>query len=300
MPHSTARRVFEVLRREPLMQFLAIGLVVFALDQASREEVDDPRLMRIDAPIYGEIVDVFAEVNGRAPTAEEMRPLVDRWVLNETLYREALALGLDEGDDMIKERIAQKMRVLIQSAVAVSAPEEDVLRAFYDQRRDAYAQPALLSIEIARLDEGEAAARTWADRLNETPDGGADLGRDAPPIYPFLDRPRPAMESVFGAAFVAEAEALPTGVWTAMDTPDGWHVARLLSRTDGYAASFEEARNAVLADWRDFEFRKRSREAVETLIDRYAVRASRYDPADFAARAAALSDIADLREAAAP
>jgi len=275
------------LRRDPLAHFLAIGLAVFALDRATGEDANDPTLMRIDGAVYGELVDIYAAANGREPTEEEMRPLVSRWILNETLYREALARGLDQGDEMIRERIAQKMRILIRGGVDVDAPDDDTLRAFFEARRADYVDPATLSIEIARIGRGEAEARRWAQRLNALDERDETPPADAPRVFAFYDRPRDAMVSVFGAPFLDAVEALPPTIWTAMDTPDGWHAARLIASAPRYEASFEEARNAVLADWRQQAQRQAEYAAVEALVDRYDVLRGRYDPAAYRARAAA-------------
>jgi hypothetical protein len=273
-------RLWRSLRAEPLAHFLAIGLALFAADRLLSPEEQNPRLIRVDDAVYGKIVDIFAESRGRPPTAEEMAPLIDRWIMNETLYREALALGLDRGDDMIRERVMQKMRVLIHSGIEIDPPEERVLRAWFEENRDRYADPALLSIRIARVDGTEAEARAAAEALNAD-DEAAGLR-----VYPYADRPREAMIEVFGARFIEDVEALEPGRWSAVETPGGWQAAILDAYEPGREARFEEAANAAAADWTEQTFRATARRSLEALMAGYEVAWEPYEAAAFADRAA--------------
>jgi hypothetical protein len=281
---------------EPLARFLAIGLALFAADRLTTTEVDDPRLIQIDEAAYGEIVDIYAEAHGRAPSPDEMAPLVDRHVMNETLYREAIALGLERGDEMIRERVMQKMRVLIISGAQTAAPDDDTLRAWFEEHRERYSEPALLSVRLARVDGDEAAARDWAQRLNAAEESAAPVP-DGPLIYPFANRPRDALAGALGEPFVTTVEALTPGVWTALETPLGWQAAVLDDSAPLRPADFETVRNAVLADWTEDRQRAAARTAVDAMIAGYRVERDLYDPADFAERVAATLDAADAEAA---
>jgi hypothetical protein len=272
-----ARRRLAAAASDPLARFLAIGLLVWLAARALGPEAQDPNLLVVDEGVHAEMVDVFAETHSRAPTREEMAALLDRWVLNETLYREARALGLDRGDEMVRERIMQKMRVLIQGAVRVEPAPEAELRAWFEERRERYDAPARLSFRLARVDGTEAEARAAARRL-----AGGGEGQ----VYPFEERPRPSLVEVFGAPFVERLEALPPGAWTPIETPAGWQAVRLDRVESGERASFAERRAQVAADWEQEAFREASNEAVGALVAQYRVEAEPYDPAAFAERAA--------------
>lgn len=294
-----ATGALRALLREPLAHFLAIGLAVFALDRALAPVVEDPRLILLDDRAYGEIVDIFAESAGRAPTPEEMAPLADRWLMNEVLYREARALRLEEGDEMVRERIMQKMRVLIHSGVAVEPPPEPVARDWFERNRALYDHPAVISLQIAQLDADAGTARGWAERL-----AALDAVGQRPPlhevsIYPFEERPVGALAEVLGEPFVTAASQLPPGVWTAMESPVGWQAVRLDAYVPARVATYEEAAAAVASDWREHTFRRAARDAIEALQASYRVERAPYDADAFASRALSADAQAQAEQAAA-
>lgn len=267
------------LSRDPLMHFLAIGLVLFLAARLLVPQEQDDRRMIINDAVYGELVDIFADTNERAPTLEEMNLLVDRWVLNETLYREAVALGLKDGDEMIRERIMQKMRVLIQNAVIIAPPAEDTLRTWFEARKTDYETPARLSFRIARIDGDGSAAREVAEKLNRSEAKEAA----AITIYPFQDRPRPGVVEVFGEKFVAALEQLEAGRWHPMDTVNGWQAVMLDKIAPSEPADFAKNSARIAADYEAEEFRTASTRAVEALIASYKVDVTdTYDPKSFA------------------
>lgn len=55
---------------------------------------------------------LFQKAWQRPPTAEELKGLVDAFVKEETYYREAIALGLDQDDTVIRRRLQQKLQFI--------------------------------------------------------------------------------------------------------------------------------------------------------------------------------------------
>src|SRR5262245_45510575 len=97
--------------REPLLHFLLIGLVLFAITRALNPPGQRRNSYRIELTVddlrQAEII--FASKWRRQPTAQELAGLIETKVREEILYREALALGLDKEDTIVKRRMAQKM-----------------------------------------------------------------------------------------------------------------------------------------------------------------------------------------------
>lgn len=288
------------LRDEPLVHFLAIGLALFALASLTAEDGPDPRRIVVDDAAYREIVGVFAETEGRAPDEAEIEPFVDRWIMNETLYREARALRLDEGDEMVRERIMQKLRVLMMGSLSVETPSNEVLRAWYEENRARYRQPDVLTLQIARIDGDEEQAAAAAARLNAVRRGEARLQPGEIVVVPLTDRPRPALEQVLGPKFVAAVEAGPRGEWAAVQSPNGWQAALFEAIEPGGDLPFEGAEQAVAADWREAEVQRRARAAMEALMASYRVDVAPYDPDAFAEVAAQAVEKAETAASAQP
>lgn len=264
-----------------MAQFLVVGGLAFAASVWLAPEPEDPRVLVIDEAVQEDLVDLFGEEYDRAPEPGEMNALMDRWVLNEALYREAMALGLDRGDEMIRERVAQKMRVMMLSQVTVEDPSEDELREWFEARRALYDEPATLSFRLARIDGTEAEARAVVERLR---DGEAPAGAGARAVYPYAERPRPVVEQVLGRDVTAAIEALEPGRWEAVETPGGWQAARLDALEPGQRTAFEAVRGRVRVDWEQRAFRDASHDMLGALVDGYAVVAAPYEPARWQAR----------------
>ena len=134
--------------REPLLHFLLAGLMLFvgyrafnpaAVEQAHRSRIevtaDDLRQLEVG----------WTAQWRRPPTPEEMRRLVDSKVREEILYREGLALGLDQGDTIIKRRMAQKMEFLAEDVSALRDPEPGELKAWFETNASRFALPGRIT-----------------------------------------------------------------------------------------------------------------------------------------------------------
>lgn len=266
------------LADEPLAQFFVIGLAIFTVDRLTAAESADPRRIVVDKAAYAEIIDDFAVVEGRSPTVEEMAPLADQWIMNETLYREARALGLEQGDEMVRERIMQKLRVLMHGAVSVGKPTEDDLRAFYAENAALFETPERLTFRLAQLDGVRAQAEALAGRLNAAFRGETTLRDGEVNIFPFPDRPRPTLNQVFGVGMIDAIAALPPGRWAPVETVRGWQVALFERAEPAVSQSFEEVSDSIAAEWREIEMRRAARRSVEALMSSYRVERAPYDP----------------------
>src|SRR5512139_1398073 len=111
-PRSWLRRV----AREPLVHFLLMGVMLFALYDAVRGDGD--REIRIDENVAASLYAQFSKTWQRPPTAHEMDALVDSYVRDEIFYREGVSLGLDKDDPTIKRRVAQKYSTIAEESEA--------------------------------------------------------------------------------------------------------------------------------------------------------------------------------------
>src|SRR5215470_897760 len=144
------------LLHEPLVHFLAIGAVLFAVNAVVAPPVGKDKVIEVSPDVRQQIVDIFKRERNREPTSEELAPLLDGWILNEITFREALAQGLDKGDDMIRERIMQKMRLLIFGGLKVDDPTDAELRPWFEARRLRYDVPDLISFYEVPIGGAEA------------------------------------------------------------------------------------------------------------------------------------------------
>lgn len=267
---------FRRLVREPLAQFTAIGLVLFVADLLTRQPDEDSRTIEIDAGVQQELADLFREARGTLPTVADMDEMVEQYVKNEVLYREARSLELDHGDDMVRERLAQRMRLLMYGGITVDDPPDDALRAWFDERKDRYATAATMSFRVIGVDGDEEEARSLAAQTQARAIAGEVLKPAGYHMVNFQNRPRGQLVSLFNEAFIGAIEALPVGEWSAAPSPRGWQVVEHLGGVPSTQPSFEKVRDAVLSDWRNHQIQTEARAALEALRRRYPVIRSPY------------------------
>jgi hypothetical protein len=254
--------------REPLLHFVVLGGLLFALDHALVRDEDDPNTIVVSTQVTRDAIQTFAASRGRKPSAEELEALQRIWLDNEVLYREGLALGVDKGDTAIRERVIFKALSVVDSNVKLPAPDEATLRAWFESRRDKYDEPARLDFEEAALSDNaaEAAVRDFVTALNQGTPGDAKAG-----LRVFKARPRSNLLESYGLEFTAALEQAQPGVWLALQTRDGWRAIRLNKTTPPRPANFEALRGPVLHDWKDAQASEQRTTAVRALAKKYKV-----------------------------
>jgi hypothetical protein len=254
---------------EPLVHFIALGALLFALDHFLVARADDPHTIVVSGEVNKELTQMFAESRNRQPTPEELKALQKVWLDNEVLYREGLANGLDRGDQMLRDRIIFKSMGLIESAVKVRAPDNKVLESWFQQHRDKYDEVPRVSFEEAALsgDNSEAEVQAFVTALNAGTPGDAKAG-----LRVFKARPLSSIDQAYGADFAKSLQALPLNRWTALQTRDGWRAMRVTEVRPGVQAEFAQRYATILADWKDANASDQRTAAVRELWKKYNIR----------------------------
>ncbi|MEM6573289.1 MAG: peptidylprolyl isomerase [Pseudomonadota bacterium] len=254
------------LLREPLTHFLFLGSLIFLVDGWISRGEDDPRKIDVDSRQYRDLVEIFLEGTGRQPTPREVQDLIVQWSQNEVLYREALLLGLDQGDEMIRQRLILKMKNVLFSNVITQPPTDEVLHAWFEQNRDAYDRPALYDMEQFAVPP-ETSASELAQRLNETD--------EVPPpelrVRRYARRPSANVASLFGPDRSAHVLNAPRGSWQPVETDRGWHLMRVTEVYEQEPADFEKVRSQVAVDWEDNARKQELAAALAAIVEQYQI-----------------------------
>ncbi|MBC9879611.1 peptidyl-prolyl cis-trans isomerase [Bradyrhizobium sp. INPA01-394B] len=209
----------------------------------------------------------FSEDGDQAPTDEQLKNMIDSWVASEILYREGKALGVDKGDETIRDRIAFKLQVLVFDQVQLEKPSEEQLRAYFEKNRSRYDQPEQVSFLLTPATDEATVHRQFDDMRAERED--PDL-RDRTRAFP--NRPVNTLAASFGENFSTTLLGLPIGEWRIVQASDGWRIARLDARKAAQPASFESLRDELRLNWKTDETRKRAWDAVTKLKAGYTVK----------------------------
>ena len=131
------------LLKEPLLHFVLLGAALFALSALRGERTaraGDDEIVVSRGRIEN-LAALFAKTWQRAPTAEELRGLVDDFVLEEALYREGKALGVDQDDTIIRRRVRQKMEFVVGDIIEQAEPTDVELEEWLAEHPASYARP---------------------------------------------------------------------------------------------------------------------------------------------------------------
>jgi hypothetical protein len=270
--HETARatpRRVPPWTREPLVHFLAIGALLFALDFAVGERRDDPRVIVVPEGIDHQARELFKSSRGREPNDAELHALRRVWLDNEVLYREGLAMQVDKGDPAIRERVIFKALSVVDSSVRVPPHDDATLREYFERNRAKYDEPARFDFEeaVPGGEVSEAEARDFAGALNRGAPGDARAG-----LRVFKGRPLGNLVQSYGAEFADALGVATPGQWRVYRAGDAWRVMRLVAVSPARPASYQALRGVVQQDWTDFVRSGERSAAVEALARKYSVR----------------------------
>lgn len=255
--------------REPLLHFLVLGGLLFALDHFIFGQADDPRTITVDAAVDSHARQVFKAARDREPNEDELYALRRVWLDSEVLYREGLALQVDRGDTAIRERVIFKMLSVVDAGLKLPPIDDKLLREWFERNRAKYDEPARYDFQEAVLagETSEAALRAFVESLNARTTGDANAG-----LRMFKGRPHANLLQSYGSEFVKALEASPAGEWRALPSREGLRVMRLESITQSKPADFENLRGVVLQDWTDATMAEQRTAAVRALAGKYTVK----------------------------
>ena len=286
-----ARRVLA----EPLVHFLVLGALVYGLYWINQDPVPETEANRIIVTA-GEVEWLEAAWEkrwARRPTPEESAGLIREHIRETVMYREALSMGLDTNDTIIRRRLSQKLGFLVEDLLQVPPPTEEQLLSYRQAHADRYTQPALVTFTHVFIDPDR--------RGNETLDHAAELlaelegleglkglkglkGKGEPDDAteaagdPFLlqryypERDFAELSKLFGRGFATEVVALEPGAWHGpVLSGYGVHLVFVHAREEAVVLPFEEVREQVLADWQDEERSRLNDEYFARLVERYEI-----------------------------
>jgi len=268
--------------REPLVQFLLIGATFFLLNQWLGGGGDSAgRRIEVSSMQVARLTQAFTEQRGRPPTAAERKSLVDEFVREEILYREALQMGLDKGDVVVRRRLAQKMAAIVEDLEAPGDPTEAQLRAFFEFHADRYQGPVRVRFTHIyfngerRGTSAEAEARKALERLRAAqplPHSAPDRGDSFTPKMGDALRSQAELAELFGQAFAEAVVALPAGVWQGpLRSKYGFHLVRVDERSVPPMPDLATIRDRLIADWRSARREEAGAAALARIRNHYEV-----------------------------
>ncbi|MEE9543772.1 MAG: peptidylprolyl isomerase [Thermodesulfobacteriota bacterium] len=272
------------LFREPLIHFLFIGAVIFVLFFTVNKDERKYALTKkivVTAVEIERLQDRWEKMLNRRPVDSELKGLIDSYIREQVYYREALALGLDRDDTIIRRRLMQKMEFLSNDIADLSEPDEEKLKEYFLDNREAYTLPALVSFThiYVSLDRRGRDAYGEAQRilkgLNDAPpDKTGEYGEgDALMLASEFTRESSVdIARLFGENFSDNLFKLDLNNWHGpVESGYGLHLVRLSEKTGSRLPALSEVKEKVLIDWNFDEREKTNEDIYQRLKENYEI-----------------------------
>jgi len=284
--------IWKKVFRDPIFHFSLIGGTLFMADIYSGDAPDQIRMIEVDQAQIEWMKSASEKEVGRLPTDQELESLIDNFVREEVYFREALAMGLQREDVIVRRRLVQKLRFLVEDVATAQPPSDQKLRGLFNKMQDNFQEPARYSFSHFYFrntrKDARSDARQSLDQLqflakqakaNKSTANNATT--DEPPKhwgdsfmmrYHYVNQDQRQIANNFGGSFAASVAGLPAGQWRGpFKSAYGWHLVKLSDKRDSYIPDFDEVSESVLAHWHQQQRDKANEEAFARLQKSYQI-----------------------------
>jgi len=267
--------------REPLIHFFVLGagiFLLFGLIGGSEEDQTDTIIVK--AGQIDRMVEGWKKTRMRAPTVDELKGLIEDRIREEIYYREALAMGLDRDDMIIRRRLRQKMEFLSHDLTAQVDPTEAELEAYLQENTIMFLIEPWITFRHIYLNLDKRGNDTHNDALRllarlrsgDNKIDAATLGDPFPLPRDYESVPESDVRNLFGRDFTAQLLTQELNVWHG-PVPSGYglHLVLIRERTKPRIPELDEVRDAVSREWVETRRRETNEEIFKQLRERYTV-----------------------------
>ena len=256
------------LLREPLVHFLIAGALVFAVFGGTVDPAD--RSITVTESQIRGLAEQWEATWQRQPTPAEVDGLIRDYIKDEVYYREAIRLGLDTDDIVMRRRMRSKMEFLVAAQSENEAPSDVTLQAWLDGHKSKYAASKAVSFDQVFVGEGDAARISAQLKTGMNP---ATLGAPLSVPAALQDNHVEDIDRQFGEGFANRIAQQPLGQWEGpVESGFGAHIVRVRKVSAGSAPSLSKIRQKVENDWREANRKSREGKAYQALLDGYTIR----------------------------
>jgi len=271
------------LASEPLAQFLLIGACIYgayALVGAPDEDAG-ARIIVVDANRIEGFIAAWQRRWNRPPTSEELQGIIRQFVRENILYREAVAMGLDEDDPITRRRMAQKLEFLTKDIARLKEPQEGELERYFEENADLYRKPDLITFSHVYLDPDKRGDGTLDDaakllaKLQATgePDPRTLRSGDRFMLQSYFpEKSELDIRRQFGTGFSEAVMQLEPGQWHGpVLSGYGTHLVYVHGLEVAPPPVFADVRDYVLENWQTVQQEKFNAQYFESLKSRYEI-----------------------------
>jgi len=264
--------------KEPLLHFLIIGAVIFVVFTVVNKEeatVSGNKIVISSAEIE-RLMDNWSKKLNRPPTETELQGLIESYIKEEVYYREALALGLDQNDTILRRRLMQKMEFLSNDLADLNQPDETELNKYFVDNQGKYKLPARMSFTHIYFSLDKRGAMALEDskkvlsELNvpRAPERGDSFMME----YDFIQETPFEVVRLFGKGFADELFTLRINTWQGpIESGYGLHLVRISEKVESRMPELASVIDKVRTDLMFEQRQKMNKEIYEKFKERYEI-----------------------------
>lgn len=268
---------------EPLFHFLILATLVFGLYGFLNTENESDNSIVISANQLDKISNRFRLQWNRVPTNQELENLVELHVKEEILYQEALKLGLDENDQIVRRRMAQKIQFIEEDVSKIPVPEEEMLRTWFNENTHLFSTPKRVSFKHLYFSPDknggmqksfELASATFEDvkEANFETKLPADISDQFMGQDHFSNVSVSYIQKQFGSEFAAGVAQATDKAWTKpIRSGFGWHLVYIDDIEDESLPEYSAIKDTVKGAWLEVSKRTVWEDYYNGLLEKYTV-----------------------------
>ncbi len=267
---------------EPLLHFVLIGGLLFFIYDMKQEEIvaENPTSIVITEANIDQLINQWHRRWQRLPSQQELQGLVKAKIHEEVLYREALAMGLDKDDSVVRQRMARKIEFITNDLASLVEPTDSQLQSYLNAHVEKFrlqGQITFSHIYLSADKRGEQLQSEAKELLLQLTSATTDI--DIPALGdPFMSGQLFDslsdfdVERLFGNAFSEQLFTVSTGKWVGpIKSGYGLHLVRIDARTNSLLPSLVQVRNKVQSEWLREQQKKANDAFYAELHKRYQI-----------------------------
>ena len=271
------------LFKEPLIQFLIIGAAIYGAYAVFGTPEEDYRdnIILVDSNRINAMISEWESRWQRPPTRQEIDGLIEQYIKEDVLYRQAVSMGLSEDDPITRRRMAQKLEFLTSDLAQMQEPGEGELEAFFEENEETYRDPDRISFSQIFIDPDARGDATLddADEIlaqlkaqGEPGEEALDMGDRFMLQNYFASATELDVRRQLGSGFSEAVMKLEPGQWHGpVLSGYGVHLVYVFAFQAAPAPQFEAVRERVLEDWHTVKREEFNQQFLESLKERFEI-----------------------------
>ena len=253
------KNIKDLLTKEPLVLFILLGSLIFVgfnYTTSQPTQLEQKLEIKISRQQIDSLVLGFTKVWQRKPSELEQTGLIKNYIKEEILYREALALGLDKDDSIVRRRLSQKMQFITEDIVDVVASTDQELNEFLQKNQETYRKAAIFSfIQVyinpnKHLDTLEVVTKSLLNKLSQSEYNITEISDPLMLSNEFINVSTDEISRQLGNDFLDSFLKIEKAKWQGpIRSGFGYHLVFINEYIPDEIPSLAEVREIVERDW---------------------------------------------------